>query len=469
MVATGLSALDATILATAIPTIVSDLGGYEQFPWLFSIYILASAVTVPIYSKLADMFGRKPVMLFGIAIFLIGSTLCAVAWDMPSLIIFRAIQGLGSGAVQPIAMTILGDIYSVSERARVQGYVSTVWALSSVVGPAVGGILAQFHLWRWAFIVNIPLCIVCMWIIWRVYHEKVQRREHRIDYAGFILITLASGLIILGALEGGNAWDWLSPASFAVLGTGLALAVAFVFVERRAAEPIVPLGLFRKRVISTGVILNVAVGAGLGAIAPFIPVYLQNGIGASPLEAGAALAAFTIGWPLAVMVSGRIYMARGFKFVGIIGGAIMTAGAATLAALALSPSVWLVGILTFVIGAGFGWTALPSLVSVQASVSWDQRGVASGLVMFSRSIGQAFSTAIFGAISLAVIASYGGDAGDPTAIIASTQAVFVGVVVIALIIFASAFGLPGREATRAAAANDPRGVQPEAPEAELGP
>jgi len=469
MVASGIAALDSTILATAIPTIVADLGGYSQFPWLFSIYILASAVTVPVYSKLADMFGRKPIILIGIGIFLVGSILCAVAWDMPSLIVSRGIQGLGSGAILPIATTMIGDIYTVAERARIQGYVSTVWAVSSVIGPAIGGILAQFHLWRWVFIVNIPLCLLCIWIITRSYHETVARRQHRIDYAGLVLITLASGLLILGMLEGGSAWEWLSPISFAVFGASIVLAVAFVLVERRAAEPIVPLALFRKPVISSGVILNFAIGAGLGALAPFVPVYLQTGIGASPLEAGAALAAFTIGWPLAVIVSGRIYLARGFRFVGVIGGIIMTLAATTLAALAQMPSLWLVAILTFFIGAGFGWTALPSLVSVQSSVDWNQRGVASGLIMFSRSIGQSFSTAVFGAISLAVITAYGGDSGDPQAIISATQAIFVGVVVIALIVLASAFGLPGRTATQAAAHADPRGETIREPEAELGP
>ena len=218
MVSTGLIAMDATILATAVPSVVRDLGGFSQFPWLFSVYLLAQAVSVPIYAKLADIVGRKPLMLFGIGLFLAGSVLCGFAWSMTSLIIFRALQGLGAGAVQPMAITIAGDIYTVAERAKAQGYIASVWAVSSVVGPTLGGIFSQLGIWRWIFFVNVPLCLLAGALIARNFHERVERQQHRIDYAGAALLTVAMSLLILGILEGGQAWSWSSPTSLGVLG-----------------------------------------------------------------------------------------------------------------------------------------------------------------------------------------------------------------------------------------------------------
>ncbi len=184
MLATGLVAIDSTILATAVPSVVADLGGFSQFPWLFSIYLLAQAVTVPLYGKFADLVGRKPMMMLGIAIFLVASILCGLAWSMVSLIVFRALQGLGAGAVLPMGQTIIGDVYSVAERAKVTGYVAGVWAASSVIGPTLGGIFSDYISWRWIFFVNIPIAIAAMLVLHRSFHESVERRHHRIDYAG---------------------------------------------------------------------------------------------------------------------------------------------------------------------------------------------------------------------------------------------------------------------------------------------
>ena len=208
MLSTALIAIDSTILATAVPPIVEDLGGFTQFPWLFSIYLLAQAVSVPVYSKLADTVGRKPLILVGIGLFLVGSILCGFAWNMASLIVMRAVQGLGAGAVLPLTVTIAGDIFTVAERAKTQGYIASVWGVSSVVGPTLGGVFSQFASWRWIFFVNIPICIVASWMLGRDYHESVERRRHRIDYAGAAVLTGSLSLLILAALEGGHAWAW---------------------------------------------------------------------------------------------------------------------------------------------------------------------------------------------------------------------------------------------------------------------
>ena len=217
---------------------VKELGEFEQFPWLFSVYLLAQAVSVPIYSKLADTIGRKPIILVGVGLFLLGSVLAGLAWNMTSLIVFRVVQGLGAGATAPMAMTIVGDIYTVAERALVQGYIASVWAVASVVGPALGGIFSQFTSWRWIFLVNIPLCLLAGWALARFYRENVERRHHTIDYLGAGLLTVGLTAVILALLEGGNAWSWLSWQSLTSFGIGIAALVAFVPAERRAAEPV---------------------------------------------------------------------------------------------------------------------------------------------------------------------------------------------------------------------------------------
>lgn len=237
MLTTALVALDSTVIATAVLTIVRDLGGFGQFPWLFSIYLLAQAVSVPIYGKLADLFGRKPVMLFGIATFCLGSVLCGLAWSMPALIAFRAIQGLGAGAVQPMSLTIAGDIYTLAERAKAQGYLASVWGMSAVIGPTLGGVFSEYLSWRWIFLVNVPLCAVAAWALLRHFTETPRRDRPRIDYAGAALLTAGAALIILGLLEGGQSWAWSSAPSITVFGVGAALLVAFALVERAAADP----------------------------------------------------------------------------------------------------------------------------------------------------------------------------------------------------------------------------------------
>ena len=213
MVTTGLVALDSTILATAVPSIVGDIGGFSAFPWLFSIYLLAQAVSVPVYAKLSDTLGRKPIILIGVGLFLLGSILCGFAWSMPALIAFRAIQGLGAGAVQPMAITIAGDIYTVAERAKTQAYLASVWAVSSVVGPTLGGLFSQFLSWRWIFFVNVPLCVLALVLLVRVFHERIERTKRTVDYLGAVLLTASLSLIILAVLEGGQAWAWNSMQS----------------------------------------------------------------------------------------------------------------------------------------------------------------------------------------------------------------------------------------------------------------
>ena len=447
MVSTGLIAIDATILATAVPSIVRDVGGFAQFPWLFSVYLLAQAVSVSVYAKLADVVGRKPIMLLGIGLFLVGSVLCGVAWSMPALIAFRAVQGLGAGAVQPMAITIAGDIYSVAERATAQGYIASVWALSSVVGPTLGGLFSEFGLWRWIFFVNVPLCLLAGALILRNFRESVQRRKNRIDYLGAVLLTSGMTLILLGILEGGQAWAWRSPTSIAVFAAGAALLVAFVFAERRAVEPVLPLWVFSRRLLATTTFLALGIGVMLIGLTSYVPTYLENALGVSPLVAGLALAALTLGWPLTATVSGRLFYLRlGFRPTVLIGLGLVVVGTAALALLAHRPSVAVVAVTCFVTGMGMGLVATPSLIAAQASVEWHERGVATGTNMFARSLGSAVGAAVLGAVANGVIASSGRPATDPVAATASGTAVFVGVLAAALLTVVAGLLMPKVEA-----------------------
>lgn len=403
MLSIGLVAIDSTILATAVPAVVDDLGGFTQFPWLFSVYLLAQAVTVPIYSKLADQFGRKPVMLAGIGLFLLGSLLCGLAWSMGSLIAFRAVQGLGAGAVQPMGMTIVGDLYSMAERATVQGYLASVWAISSVVGPTLGGVFADYLSWRWIFFVNLPLGLAAAAMIWRRFEERVERTPHRIDYAGALLLAGGGVLLLLGLLEGGVRWDWASPASASIFAVAVVLLGGFVWVERRAAEPVLPLWVFRERVLVAAMLASLVVGVLMMGLTTYVPLYAQNVLGHGAVVAGFALAGMTLGWPVAASTSGRIYLARGFRFTMLVGSVAAIAGGALLTVVGADSSIWLLGAASFVLGVGFGYVASPSIVAAQSSVTWQHRGVATGATMFARSVGSAIGVAVFGAIANAIV------------------------------------------------------------------
>jgi EmrB/QacA subfamily drug resistance transporter len=403
MLATSLVALDVTILATASTTIARELGAFEQVPWLFSAYTLAQAVTVPLYGRLADVFGRKRVMLLGIGLFLLGSVLCAVAWSMPALIWFRVLQGLGAGAILPMSMTIASDIYTLAERAKTQGYLASVWAASSVLGPTLGGVFSQFVSWRWIFWVNVPIALVAAYALWRRFQEKKREGEREpIDYLGAALLTGGSTLLVLGLLEGGHAWAWASPQSVGIFVAAVVLLTTFAVSARRNAHPIFDLGLLRRRVVGASTAAGLAVGVITLGLSTYVPIYAQGVLGVGPLVAGFALASLLVGWPLAATLSGRIYLAIGFRWTAVIGAVIVLAGALLTLTLGTGSPVWHISAAVFVIGLGMGLVAVPTLLAAQHSVDWGERGAVTATNMFARSIGQAVGVAVLGAVVNAV-------------------------------------------------------------------
>lgn len=439
MLTTALVAIDATIIATAVPSIVDDIGGFTEFPWLFSIYLLAQAVSVPIYGKFNDLFGRKPVILWGIGLFLLGSILCGTAWAIWPLIAFRVVQGLGAGAIMPTTITIVGDLYSVRERAKVQGYVASVWGIASVIGPAMGGVFSEYVSWRWIFFVNIPLCLLAAGVFVRSFHERVERGHPVIDYKGAALLALGLALVILGALEGGQAWAWDSAIGIADLTVGVAALIAFALVERRAAAPVLPLWIFRRRLLVTSGLISVGVGAILYGLSSYVPTYAQDVLGTGPLVAGFALATLTIGWPIAGSQAGRVYLRLGFRRCALIGTALVLGGCALLLLLGGSSPVLGVAAICLLIGLGMGLTASPTLIAAQSSVGWAERGVVTGSNIFLRSLGSAVGVAVFGAIANATV---GAGTVSPVALNTAVHRIFIGIVVVAAALIVLALALP---------------------------
>jgi len=403
MVSMALSAMDNTIVATAIPQIVRDLGGFSLFSWVFSAYLLTQTVTIPLYGKLADLWGRKPILIFGTVVFLTGSALCAASWSMVSLIAFRALQGVGAGSIMATVNTLAGDLYDLEERGRVQGWLSSVWGVSAVLGPALGGSLAQYASWRWIFLINLPLGVVSIVLITKFLHERVARQQHQIDVLGAAAILVAAGSLVFGLLQGGVAWGWGSGPSLAVFGVALAATVAAVATEHRAAEPIMPPWFWSNRVFAgsgAG-----ALGLGLLVIGPstFLPTYGQEVLGLGAVAAGAVLATMSLGWPLASSQSARFFLRIGFRDTAAIGAGICLAGVAIFALAPGNRSVWLPVTSTFVLGFGLGLLSVCTVVGPQSTVTWNQRGVVTGAIMFCRYLGQSLGAAIFGAIFNAVL------------------------------------------------------------------
>jgi EmrB/QacA subfamily drug resistance transporter len=400
MATMALAAMDTTIVSTAIPQVVGELGGLSAFGWVFSAYLLAQTVSIPIYGKFADTHGRKPVLIVGTLIFLAGSAVCAAAPNMLLLIVFRGLQGLGAGAIQATVSTLAADLYSLAERGRVQGMLSSVWGVAAILGPTLGGAFAEYASWRLIFLVNLPIGALALLLIGRFLRERVPGERHRIDFAGASLLLLASSALFLGLLAGGTSWPWWSVPSVVVFGTAVVLGVAAAFVERRAAEPILPPWVWRSRVLR-GANLSM-LGLGVLVIGPstFVPTYAQSLLGSSPTVAGLMLAAMSITWPTFAALSSRFYMRIGFRDTALVGAGFCVLASICFAALPGDASrIWQLPLCTLILGCGLGLLSTGLLVGTQSTVEWGDRGVVTGSGMFCRYLGQGLGAALFGAVS----------------------------------------------------------------------
>ncbi|MEV5434526.1 MFS transporter [Streptomyces sp. NPDC052682] len=394
-----LAALDQTIVATALPTIVSDLGGMEHLSWVVTAYLLASTAATPLWGKLGDQYGRKNLFQIAIVLFLAGSALCGMAQDMGQLIAFRAVQGLGGGGLMVLSMAIVGDIVSPRERGRYQGLFGAVFGATSVLGPLLGGLFTEHLSWRWVFYVNLPVGVVALAVIATVLHIPRRRTPHVIDYLGTLLIASVATCLVLVASLGGTTWGWGSPQIVGLAVLGVVLAVAFVAVERRAAEPVLPLKLFRTRTFTLSAVISFVVGFAMFGAMTYLPTFLQVVQGVSPTMSGVHMLPMVFGLLLSSTLSGQIVSRTGrWKVFPVAGTAVTTLGLLLLHRLDEGSSTAEMSGFFFVFGLGLGLVMQVLVLIVQNAVAYEDLGVATSGATFFRSIGASFGVAIFGTI-----------------------------------------------------------------------
>lgn len=471
-----LAAMEMTVVSTAMPSVVGELGGLALYAWAFAAYMLTATVSVPIYGKLADLKGRKVVMLFGLALFVASSIACGMARSMEALVAARALQGLGAGAIQPITLTIAGDLFDPHERARMQGVFGAVWGVAGLVGPLLGGAIVHLASWRWVFWLNVPFGLGSALVLALAYHERPERHAHKLDVTGAALLSIAVVCALLAVR---------SPAAgLLALPAGVVALAAFLAVERRAPEPLLPLDLFRDRVIAVSSATNALLGAAMLGMVTFVPLWVQSVLGGSPTEAGGAIAPMAVGWPIFSALSGRLLPRTGYRVL-IRTGLALTALSGVALAVLLRPGVPLLlpQALAFAYGAGMGTASTPLVIAVQSSVPWNRRGVATASTMFFRTIGGTLSVGVLGGVLAHALAGGGADpalvarllgperAALDAAVLAPVAGALqgaMGIIFAAVAVIASlAFGVALRFPRLALAARNPEraGAGPDAPPA----
>jgi EmrB/QacA subfamily drug resistance transporter len=411
-----LAAVEATAVAAAVPTAVGEMGGVARYSWVFSAYLLASTTTVPLYGKPADLYGRRKTYHIAVALFLLGSALSGLAQSLNQLIIFRFVQGLGAGGVAPVATTVTGDIYSLEERGKMQGLFSGVWAFSSLVGPLLGGWITDTLSWRWIFYLNLPFGLLSSVLVQRYLKGEPEHREHKLDILGTVSLTAAVTLLLLGLIEGPGEWGWSDPRTVGVLvASAISLAI-FFWQENRAPEPMLPLTLFKSRLIAVSSVGNTLLGGVLFCLTAYVPMYAQGVLGGTAVDAGTVLTPVLIAWPISSTLVGRVMMRIGYRPFAIMGAFTVLAGLVMLAMVDAGTGHYWVMASMAILGFGLGFTSMPYLLSVQNAVPWRLRGVATSSVQFFRSIGGAIAVAALGALFSVRLAANGGGINPNTAL-----------------------------------------------------
>jgi EmrB/QacA subfamily drug resistance transporter len=411
-----LAALEATAVAAAVPTAIGEMGGVSRYSWVFSAYLLSSTTTVPLFGKLADLYGRRRTYHAAVALFLIGSALSGLSRSLEQLILFRFVQGLGAGGVAPVAITVTGDVYSLEERGKMQGLFSGVWALASLVGPLLGGWITDAFSWRWIFYLNVPFGIASSLLVQRYLREEPQRHEHRLDVLGTVSLTAGVTLLLLGLIEGPSAWGWTDARTLAVFAGSIVSLAVFFWQEKRAPEPTLPLDLFRNRLIAVASAGNVLLGALIFSITAFVPVFAQGVLGGTAVDAGTVLTPVLIGWPISSTLTGRYLMKVGYRSFAMLGSVLLLAGGVILALVDAGTTRFEVMAAMMITGLGMGFNSMPYLLGVQNAVPWHLRGVATSSVQFFRSIGGSIVVAALGALFSVRLAEAGAGIDPNTAL-----------------------------------------------------
>lgn len=391
MVSMFLPAVEGTVVTTAIPTIVKDLNGFELISWVFSSYLLTSAISTPIYGKLSDLYGRKNILSIGITIFLVGSCLCGLSQSMYQLIVFRAVQGVGAGAIFTVTYTIVGDVFTAYESTKVQGWISTVWGIASLAGPFLGGFLIENLSWNWIFFINLPFGIISIVLLQKNLIETFERKKHKIDYVGTLLFSAAIITFLLGGLSGGK-----NNIIIAIAVT-IALLVLFYYVEKKAQEPIIPFDIFTK---SSNIVNGISflVSGVLIGIDVYLPLYIQNILGFGATISGVCMAPMSIAWLLSSFVLTKAIPKYGERIVIGTATLILLISCVFLSTLSIESPLVLVVVYGFIMGFSFGGTFTTLTIVVQESVEYNRRGAATAANSLVRTLGQTIAVSIFGTI-----------------------------------------------------------------------
>jgi MFS family permease len=407
MTSTFMAAMEISVIATAMPGIITALGGFELFSWAFSMYLLTQAVMTPVYGRLADLFGRKRTYIGACLTFLIGSLLCGLAWSMPSLIAFRAMQGLGAAGMAPIASTIMADISAPKQRPKAVGWISSIYGVAAVVGPLVGAALVRFG-WPWVFWINLPFGVVAVGMVAHFLREELTPARHGVDMPGAGLLLVGAGALMLVLTQHAT----LSPTWIVACGVAGVMALgALAWHQARAAEPMIPHYFWRNRMILTGVAYGAMIGTWSIAFSAFLPTFVQGVRGGTPLEGGLSLAWMSLTWTLGSLVAGRAVARIGFWQTAFAGGVMAVAGSAILATLSADQNYWWLRIGSIISGFGVGAANLTFTVSIQSSVPWGDRGRATSFYFFCRILGQALGAAALGGLLNAGLGTVSG--ADP--------------------------------------------------------
>ncbi len=401
-----LAAMEATVVGTAMPTIIASLGGLDRYSWVITAYLLTGTVTVPVWGRLSDLYGRRPIYLAGVAIFLAGSALSGAAQTMTQLITFRAIQGLGAGALIPISLTINGDIFTLRERARIQGWFSGVWGMASIIGPLAGGFITDNFSWRWVFYINLPVGLAAAVVVGVALKEPERHERPVIDYAGALYLSLAITLLLFALAESADPEVWTSPIMILPVVGFFIFTWLFIRAEKKASDPIVPLSLFRNRVVAVGSVTSVFLGTALFGALTFIPLFVQATLGGSATEAGRVLTPFLLSWVSLAVIGGRLMLRVGYRPTVIAGLTILTASFVVLSRIGPGTPRWLLLVDMSMMGAGTGLVVLALLITMQNSVERNRLGIVTSLNQFARSIGGAVGVAVMGAVMSISLASH---------------------------------------------------------------